>query len=82
MKNAKWDSLTNLCLSIYDFILGINRIGDKGCKYISSLYIPNLKNINLSKIYDKIDNNTISTIRVSHLIKSDWKNIQSIGIGI
>jgi len=53
----------------------MNNIGDKGCKYISNIYMPNINKILLSKSKINIATNQISYVGLIHMSKSKWQNL-------
>jgi len=50
LAQMKWDNLNELNLGIFLIFAGNNLIGDKGCKVLSTIYIPQLQILELCKI--------------------------------
>ena len=60
-------------LGYFRFYEGTNMIGDKGCKFLSRVSIPHINTINICKHVSKIEENQISSLGLSHLIKAEWR---------
>lgn len=55
-----------------------NKIGNKGCFYLSRMKSTTLTTIFLSLTYTNLDNNEICSSGLMHLSKAEWKNLKTI----
>ena len=78
MREAKWDSLTSLHLSIYDFMQTIIPSATRGADTYRGQASLRQKKLMLVKIQFKLGRNQISSLGMSHLAKAEWKKLTMI----
>lgn len=82
MSSAEWRNLTVLDLGTITIYIGLNEVGDGGCKHLGGADWKNLRKLNLCRLIVTIDSNKIGDEGCVYLSRAEWKNLAELTLCI